>query len=332
MLACAGVLTLSLQTHSVPLLLRVMATYINDFDDPPGAAAPRRRTQPAEHDAAADVDAAAASGDVEALRRAFAAQLAAQEQRHAVELRTAMVGDSEPLLGATRIPLLGATKRLLAEADAVRASRNQGADDGSDEEDVFAGPTTDGGARPPADVARAMAAARALPEHRRHDAYAVDLCLAEHAWAARDWGRARISCRRVLRAAERVATKAEPPQRAVAVLERARASRGRAAAVGDVNALEASLANGDFELASLLAEQVAARLDPPAAGPPIPATATGVAPAASATVVEPPAAPPTPGLPGGWEQKTAADGRTYYFDHVHQQTSWDRYAAPPSRR
>ena len=105
-------------------------------------------------------------------------------------------------------------------------------------------------------------AARALPEHRRHDAYAVDLCLAEHAWAAEDWGRARVACRRVLRAADRVCTKKPPPAAAVAVLERARADRGRAAP-GDVNSLDSALSNGDFELASLLAEQIAARLDPP---------------------------------------------------------------------
>ena len=224
-----------------------MATLINEFDDPPGAAA--RQEEPA-----VDLKAAAATGDVEALRRAFEAQLAAQEQRHAAELRAAQIGDA-------KVPLLGATKRLLAEADAMRASRTRGDDDGSDDEDVFAGPSTDESG-PPADVARAIAAARALPEHRRHDAYAVDLCLAEHAWAAQDWGRARVACRRVLRAADRVCTKKPPPKEAVAVLERARADRGRVAA-GDVNSLESALSNGDFELASLLAEQIAARLDPP---------------------------------------------------------------------
>jgi len=225
-----------------------MATLINEFDDPPGAA------QRPEEPLAVDLAAAAATGDVEALRRAFEARLAAQEQRHAAELRAAQIGDA-------KVPLLGATKRLLAEADAMRASRNRGGDS-SDEEDVFAGPTTDESG-PPADVARAIAAARALPEHRRHDAYAVDLCLAEHAWAAQDWGRARVACRRVLRAADRVCTKKPPPAQAVAVLERARADRGRAAP-GDVNSLDAALSNGDFELASLLAEQISARLDPPA--------------------------------------------------------------------
>ena len=223
-----------------------MATLISEFDDPPGAA--KRQEEPP----AVDLAAAAATGDVEALRRAFEARLAAQEQRHAAELRAAQIGD--------KVPLLGATKRLLAEADAMRASRNQGGDS-SDEEDVFAGPTTDESG-PPADVARAIAAARALPEHRRHDAYAVDLCLAEHAWAAQDWGRARVACRRVLRAAERVSRKAAPPRRAVEVLERARSSDLRFAA-GDVNSLDAALSNGDFELASLLAEQISARLDPP---------------------------------------------------------------------
>ena len=227
-----------------------MATLISEFDDPPGAAV--RQEEPA-----VDLKAAAATGDVEALRRAFEAQLAAQEQRHAAELRASMLGDA-------KVPLLGATKRLLAEADAMRASRNQGGDS-SDEEDVFAGPTTDESG-PPADVARAIAAARALPEHRRHDAYAVDLCLAEHAWAAEDWGRARVACRRVLRAAERVSRKAAPPRRAVEVLERARASDLRFAA-GDVNSLDAALSNGDFELASLLAEQISARLDPPDTSP-----------------------------------------------------------------
>ena len=224
-----------------------MATLISEFDDPPGAA--KRPEEPA-----VDLAAAAATGDVEALRRAFEAQLAAQEQRHAAELRAAQIGDA-------KVPLLGATKRLLAEADAMRASRTRRDDDGSDDEDVFAGPTTDESG-PPADVARAIAAARALPEHRRHDAYAVDLCLAEHAWAAQDWGRARVACRRVLRAADRVCTKKPPPKDAVAVLERARADRGRVAA-GDVNSLDSALSNGDFELASLLAEQIAARLDPP---------------------------------------------------------------------
>ena len=155
-----------------------MATLISEFDDPPGAA--KRPEEPP----AVDLAAAAATGDVEALRRAFEAQLAAQEQRHAAELRASMLGDA-------KVPLLGATKRLLAEADAMSASRTRGDDDGSDDEDVFAGPTTDESG-PPADVARAIAAARALPEHRRHDAYAVDLCLAEHAWrrrtgAARAW-------------------------------------------------------------------------------------------------------------------------------------------------
>ena len=223
-----------------------MATLINEFDDPPGAAV--RQEEPA-----VDLAAAAATGDVEALRRAFEAQLAAQEQRHAAELRAAALGDA-------KVPLLGATKRLLAEADAMRASRNQGGDS-SDDEDVFAGPTTDESG-PPADVARAIAAARALPEHRRHDAYAVDLCLAEHAWAAQDWGRARVACRRVLRAADRVCAKKPPPKEAVDVLARASADRGRAAP-GDVNSLDSALSNGDFELASLLAEQIAARLDPP---------------------------------------------------------------------
>ena len=59
-----------------------------------------------------------------------------------------------------------------------------------------------------------------------------------------------------------MSTKAAPPRRAVEVLERARASDLRFAA-GDVNSLDAALSNGDFELASLLAEQIAARLDPP---------------------------------------------------------------------
>ena len=225
-----------------------MATLISEFDDPPGAA------QRPEEPPAVDLAAAAATGDVEALRRAFEARLAAQEQRHAAELRAAQIGDA-------KVPLLGATKRLLAEADAMRASRNQGGDS-SDEEDVFAGPTTDESG-PPADVARAIAAARALPEHRRHDAYAVDLCLAEHAWAAQDWGRARVACRRVLRAADRVCAKKPPPKEAVDVLARARADRG-CAAPGDVNSLDSALSNGDFELASLLAEQISARLDPPA--------------------------------------------------------------------
>ena len=116
-----------------------MATLISEFDDPPGAA------QRPEEPPAVDLAAAAATGDVEALRRAFEAQLAAQEQRHAAELRAAALGD-------TKVPLLGATKRLLAEADAMRASRTRGADDGSDDEDVFAGPTSNEEA-PPADVA-----------------------------------------------------------------------------------------------------------------------------------------------------------------------------------
>ena len=71
-----------------------------------------------------------------------------------------------------------------------------------------------------------------------------------------------MACRRVLRAADRVCTKKPPPKDAVAVLERARADRGRVAA-GDVNSLDSALSNGDFELASLLAEQISARLDPP---------------------------------------------------------------------
>ena len=50
------------------------------------------------------------------------------------------------------------------------------------------------------------------------------------------------------------------------MLARARADRGRAAP-GDVNSLDAALSNGDFELASLLAEQISARLDPPPDGP-----------------------------------------------------------------
>ena len=121
-----------------------MATLISEFDDPPGAA--KRPEEPP----AVDLAAAAATGDVEALRRAFEAKLAQQEQRHAAELRASMLGDA-------KVPLLGATKRLLAEADAMRASRNQGGDS-SDDEDVFAGPTTDENG-PPADVARAIAAA-----------------------------------------------------------------------------------------------------------------------------------------------------------------------------
>ena len=62
-----------------------MATLINQFDDPPGAA------QRPEEPPAVDLAAAAATGDVEALRRAFEAQLAAQEQRHAAELRAAHI-------------------------------------------------------------------------------------------------------------------------------------------------------------------------------------------------------------------------------------------------
>ena len=115
-----------------------MATLISEFDDPPGAA--KRPEEPP----AVDLAAAAATGDVEALRRAFEAKLAQQEQRHAAELRASMLGDA-------KVPLLGATKRLLAEADAMRASRTRGDDDGSDDEDVFAGPTTDESG-PPADL------------------------------------------------------------------------------------------------------------------------------------------------------------------------------------
>ena len=47
----------------------------------------------------------------------------------ATELRAAQIGDA-------KVPLLGATKRLLAEADAMRASRTRGGDS-SDDEDVF---------------------------------------------------------------------------------------------------------------------------------------------------------------------------------------------------
>ena len=50
------------------------------------------------------------------------------------------------------------------------------------------------------------------------------------------------------------------------MLARARADRG-CAAPGDVNSLDSALSNGDFELASLLAEQIAARLDPADDGP-----------------------------------------------------------------
>ena len=74
-----------------------MATLISEFDDPLGAA--KRPEEPP----AVALAAAAATGDVEALRRAFEAQLAAQEQRHAAELRAAALGDA-------KVPLLGATK------------------------------------------------------------------------------------------------------------------------------------------------------------------------------------------------------------------------------
>ena len=143
-----------------------MATLISEFDDPPGAA------QRPEEPPAVDLAAAAATGDVEALRRAFEARLAAQEQRHAAELRAAQIGDA-------KVPLLGATKRLLAEADAMRASRNRG---DSDDEDVFAGPTTDESG-PPADVARAIAASDDLTDDVRR-ALTTALDALERAWAA----------------------------------------------------------------------------------------------------------------------------------------------------
>ena len=63
-----------------------------------------------------DLAAAAATGDVEALRRAFEAQLAAQEQRHAAELRV-----------ARRLPRPSRRDETTARrADAMRASRTRG--------------------------------------------------------------------------------------------------------------------------------------------------------------------------------------------------------------
>ena len=157
--------------------------------------------------------AAAATGDLEALRRAFEAKLAQQEQRHAAGLRAAALGDAKFRPGSGQ-----------ATAAEAGATRVPGGRRRRDDEDVFAGPTTDESG-PPAGVARAIAAARALPEHRRHGAYAVDLCLAEHAGGGR-LGRARVAvgafCGRRTVLHEEAATKD-----AVAVLERARADRGR---------------------------------------------------------------------------------------------------------
>ena len=107
--------------------------------------------------------------DVEALRRAFEAQLAAQEQRHAAELRAAHGG-------------MVRRARPRSRRGRRDASRTRGPTNGR--QDVFAGPSTGGGGR------RGGGARRGARADRRHDAYAVDLCLVEHAWAAQDWGRA----------------------------------------------------------------------------------------------------------------------------------------------
>ena len=71
-----------------------------------------------------------------------------------------------------------------------------------------------------------------------------------------DWERARIAARRVVRAAERVATAAPLPPALAAAAARVRA----AAQPGDRDAaaFEAAIANGDFEMAALLGEQLVA--------------------------------------------------------------------------
>ena len=102
----------------------------------------------------------------------------------------------------------------------------------------------------------------------------------------------------------------------------------------DVDKYSRKLADRRAKLASLGKDPipVTATVVAPAPAAPIPVSATVVAPApapipVSAAVVKPPTT--TPGLPEGWEQKTAPDGRTYYVDHVHKRTSWDRPQAPP---
>jgi len=106
----------------------------------------------------------------------------------------------------------------------------------------------------------------------------------------------------------------------------------------DVDKYSRKLADRRAKLAALGQDPipVAATVVAPAAAAPIPVSATVVAPApapipVSAAVVKPPTT--TPGLPEGWEQKTAPDGRTYYVDHVHKRTSWDRphYGLLPQR-
>mmetsp|Transcript_10851 Transcript_10851/g.33474 ORF Transcript_10851/g.33474 Transcript_10851/m.33474 type:complete len:497 (+) Transcript_10851:310-1800(+) len=80
-----------------------------------------------------------------------------------------------------------------------------------------------------------------------------------------------------------------------------------------------------------LAENHQAPATCPAPAAPVPVAATVVAQPAptkvAATVVAQPKRPSTPGLPEGWERKTAPDGRTYYVDHVNKRTSWEPPAA-----
>ena len=89
-----------------------------------------------------------------------------------------------------------------------------------------------------------------------------------------------------------------------------------------------------------LAENHQAPATCPAPAAPVPVAATVVAQPAptkvAATVVAQPKRPSTPGLPEGWERKTAPDGRTYYVDHARDRAqrlrASDRRARVGSRR
>ena len=202
----------------------------------------------------------ATTDDVEAMRlqmeAQFAARLRAVEAKHARELEAAQrSGAPGDEYDAKPLPLLKATRALLEAPDES---------DGEDE-DPFSDPFSDPGPDDaPRDVAALLRDARDVPSHRRYPHYAVDLVLVDRAAAARDWARARVAAKRVLRVAERYATDAAPPPGLAALAGDVR-SRERAAALpsSDRAAFDVALNGGDFELARVLGEQILAAPRPP---------------------------------------------------------------------
>ena len=197
------------------------------------------------------------------LEAEFAAKLRAVESEHALELQAAQRSSAAPRsddYDSKSVPLLKATRALLAEEAAAAGEGD--ASDGEDA-DVFSGAAPAG---PPAEVAGLLRAARDVPSHRQYPHYGVDLVLVEHAAASRDWPRALVAARRVVRSAERYASGEAPPA-ALASLAEAVNERERAVVLQSTDraAFDSALANGDFELAAVLGEQIVAA---PGARPP----------------------------------------------------------------